>query len=184
MSIASTPASVYQSRHLWLPTGTGIHSTPSREIDTDWAPSHQDAPAGLIRQQASIQKRRHALQRIYDKPRNKPAVPYEPNLPTLQELSRQRGGQDFAIAWILRAFTNGVTAKALSRALREDEINGVYHDHGFHLSQAYDGFLEKVDDRFECGLCAEEKRANWNKKDAIRHFRKFHFGIGQTCGTW
>ena len=74
---------------------------------------------------------------------------------------------------------------ALRRALSEDEINAVDHDHGFRLSRAYDGFLEKVEDRFECGLCAERKRANWkNKKDAIRHFQKFHFGIGQTCGTW
>jgi hypothetical protein len=100
-------------------------------------------------------------------------------------LSRQRGGQDFAIAWIPKVFTKGVTADALTRTLSEDEINTLDHDHGFRLSRAYDGFLEKVGDRFGCGLCAEEKRANWkNKKDAIRHFQKFHFGIGETCGTW
>jgi len=100
-------------------------------------------------------------------------------------LSKQRGGQDFAIAWIPKAFARGMTADALRRTLSEDEISAVDHDHGFRLSQVYDGFLEKVGDRFECGLCAEEKRANWkNKKDAIRHFQKFHFGIGETCGTW
>ena len=148
-------------------------------------PSCQDAPAGPIRQQVSSRTRRQALQRVYDKPGNKPAVAYEPDLPRLQERSRQRGGQDFAIAWIPKAFTKGVTAKALSRTLSEDEINAVDHDHGFRLSQAYDGFLEKVEDRFECGLCAEMKRVNWkNKKDAVRHLQKFHFGIGKTCGTW
>jgi len=100
-------------------------------------------------------------------------------------LSRQRGGQAFAIAWIPKAFAKGMTADALSRTLSDDEINAVDHDHGFRLSRAYDGFLEKVEDRFECGSCAEGKRANWkNKKDAIRHFHKFHFGIGETCGTW
>ena len=110
---------------------------------------------------------------------------YEPDLPRIQELSRQRGGQNFAISWILKAFTEGATVDALRRTLSEDEINAVDHNHGFRLSQAYDGFLEKVEDRFEWGLCAEEKRANWkNKKDAIRHFQKFHFSIGQTCGTW
>ena len=129
--------------------------------------------------------RRQALQRVYDKPGSKLAVAYEPDLPRLQELSRQRGGQGFAIAWIPKAFTKGVGTNALRRTLSEDEINAVDHDHGFRLSRAYDGFLEKVEDRFECGLCAEGKRANWkNKKDAIRHFQKFHFGIGETCGTW
>jgi hypothetical protein len=69
--------------------------------------------------------------------------------------------------------------------LSEEEINAVGHDHGFRLSQVYNGFLEKVGDRFACGLCPEEKRANWqHKRDAIRHFQKFHFGIGETCGTW
>ena len=178
-STASIPTGVYQSRHLQLLTGAGFHPTPAREINTGWM------PAGPIRQQASSRKHRQALQRVYDKPGNKPAVAYEPNLPRLQELSRRRGGQDFAIAWIPKAFTKGVTEKALSRALTEDEINAVDHNHGFRLSRAHDGFLEKVENRFECGLCAEEKRANWgNKKDAIRHFKKFHFGIGETCGTW
>ena len=91
----------------------------------------------------------------------------------------------FAITWIARAFPQGVTANTLTRALSEEEINTVDYDHGFHLSRAYDGFLEKMGDRFACGLCPEEKRANWkNKKDSIRHLQKFHFGIGETCGTW
>ena len=184
-STASIPMGVYQPRNFQLPTGAGVHPSPASEIATNWVPSRQDAPAGLIRQQASSRKRRQARQRVYDKPGSKPAVAHESDLPRLQELSRQRGGQDFAIAWIPKAFTEGVKAKALTRALSEDEINAVDHDHGFRLSRVYDGFLEKVEDRFECGLCSEEKRANWrNKKDAIRHFQKFHFGIGQACGTW
>jgi len=122
---------------------------------------------------------------VYDKPGKKPAILCESDLPRLQVLSEQRGGQDFAIDWIAKAFTEGVTANALRRTLYEDEINAVDHDHGFRLSQVYDGFLVKVEGRFECGLCAEEKRANWkNKKDAIRHLQKFHFGIGEACGTW
>ena len=183
-SPASIPTVAHQSR-LRLPNEANIQTTPASHIDTDWVPSRQEAPAGLIRQPSSSSKRHRALQRLYDKPGKKPAAPYEPDLPRLQELSRQRGGQNFAIAWIPKAFKKGVTTNALSRTLSEDEINSVNHDHGFRLSQAYDGFLEKVEDRFECGLCAEEKRANWrNKKDAIRHYQKFHFGIGETCGIW
>jgi hypothetical protein len=160
--------------------------TPAVHIDTNRAPSRQDAPAGPVRPQSSSRKRRQALQRVYDKPGSKPAAPSEPDLSRLQVLSRQRGGQAFAIAWIPRVFTSGLTVDALRRTLSEDEINAVDHDHGFRLSQAYDGFLEKLGDRFGCGLCAEEeKRANWkNKKDAIRHFQKFHFGIGKICETW
>jgi len=184
MSTASVPTVAYQSRHTRLPNGADVHPTPAIHIDTDGAPSRQDAPAGLIRQQSSSRTRRQAPQRIYDKPGNKPAAPYEPDIPRLQVLSRQRGGQAFAITWIQKAFAKGMTADALRRTLSDDEINAVDHDYGFRLSQAYDGFLEKVEDRFECGLCAEEKKANWkNKKDAIRHFHKFHFGIGETCGT-
>ena len=184
-SSAGIPMGVCQSGHLQLPTGAEVHPTPAREANTDWLLSRQDAYARPTRQQASSRQRRQALQRVYDKPGKKPAVAHEPDLLRLQERSRLRGGQDFAIAWILKAFMEGVTVKALRRTLSEDEINAVDYDHGFPLSQAYDGFLEKVEDRFECGLCAEEKRANWkNRKDAVRHFRKFHFGIGQTCGTW
>ena len=183
-SPASIPTVAHQSR-LHLPNESNTQTIPTSHIDTDWMPSCQEAPAGLNRQQSSSPKRRQTLQRVYDRPGKKLAAPYEPGLPRLQELSRQRGGQDFAIAWIPKVFKKGVTINALSRTLSEDEINAVDHDHGFRLAQAYDGFLEKVEDRFECGLCGEEKRANWrNKKDSIRHFQKFHFGIGETYGTW
>jgi len=78
-----------------------------------------------------------------------------------------------------------VTAAVLSRTLSDDEINVVDYDHGFRDSQVYDGFLEKVGDRFGCRLCADEKTVNWkNMKDAIRDFQIFHFGIGETCETW
>jgi hypothetical protein len=184
-SPASIPMAAYQSQHPRLPAGAGDHPTPVSQVNTSRVASHQGAPIGPIRQQSSSQNHRQALQRIYDRPGKKPAVTYEPNLPRLQELSRQRGGQDFAIAWIPKTFMKGVTEDALNRTLSEDEINTVDHDHGFRLSQAYDGFLEKVEDRFSCGLCPQEKRANWkHKKDAIRHFQKFHFGIGEICGTW
>ena len=147
--------------------------------------TYRDTPVGPIRQQASSRKRRQALQRVYDKPGKKPAVTHEANSLRLLELSRQRGGEDFAIAWIAKAFMNGVTPDALTRTLSEGEVNAVDYDHGFRLSRAYDGLLEKVEDRFGCGLCPEENRANWkNKKDSVRHFQKFHFGIGETCGIW
>lgn len=151
----------------------------------DRAQSHQHAPVGLVRQQPSGRKRRQALQRVYDQPGKKPAVAREPNLVRLQALSRARGGHDFAIGWIAKAFADGAPPGALTRRLSAEEAGAAEYDRGFRLAQAYDGLLEKVGDRFACGLCPEENRANWkNKKDSVRHFRKFHFGIGETCGTW
>ena len=182
MSVASIPGLANQSQH---PTRAELRSPPTGHSDINGAQSHHDAPVGPIRQETSGQKRRQALQRIYDKPGRKPAIAREPNPLRLQELSRRRGGEDFAIIWIAKAFPNGVTPDALTRTLSAEEVNAVNHDYGFRLSRAYDGLLEKVEDRFGCGLCPEESRANWkNKKDSVRHFQKFHFGIGETCGIW
>ena len=130
MSAASIPTVANQSRHLRLPNEDDIRTTPPGPIDMDWVPSRQEAPAGLIRQQSSSPKRRQTIQRVYDKPGKKPAAPHEPNPLRLQEVSRQRGGQDFAIAWIPKAFKKGVTTNALRRTLSEDEISAVDHDHG------------------------------------------------------
>ena len=47
---------------------------------------------------------------------------------------------------------------------------------------AYDEFLEKADDIFECCLCTIGERVWWkNKKDAVRHLRK---GLADQCTTW
>ena len=181
-STANIPELAYRSQH---PTRTEVPSPPAGHFDMNREHSRDDAPVGPVRQEASGRKRRKALHRVYDKPGKKPAVNCEQNVPRLQEISRQRGGEGFAITWIAKAFANGVTTDALTRTLSIEEANAVNHNHGFRLSRAYDGFLEKVEDRFGCGLCPEENRANWkNKKDSVRHFQKFHLGIGETCGVW
>jgi hypothetical protein len=183
----SIPELACPSQHPHLPTRADDHPPPVSGTDISSVHSRQGVPAGPIPRESSSRKRRQALQRIFDRPGKKPAVICEQDLLRLQERSRQSGGRDFAIAWIAMAFTEGVTARALTRALSEEETTAVDHDYGFPLSQAYDGFLEKVENRFACGLCpeAEDKRTNWkHKRYAIRHLQKFHFGIGETCGTW
>ena len=56
---------------------------------------------------------------------------------------------------------------------------------GFEPRQAYDGFLSKVGDFYECGLCKDGRKAHWkHKKDAPRHLRKFHFGLADLCKIW
>ena len=181
-SAASTPELVYQSQH---PTGAEGCFSPASHSDMSRAQLYQGAPMGPIRQRASSRNCRQLLQRVYDKPGKKPAVNCEPNLLKLQNLFRQQGGQNFAITWLAKVFTNGVTPDALTRTLSAGEVDAADYDHGFQLTQAYDGLLEQVGDRFGCGLCPEETRSNWkNKKDSLRHLKKFHFGIGENCGTW
>ena len=61
------------------------------------------------------------------------------------------------ISWIAETFLNRVTSDALTHALSRDEVSAVNHDCyiGTRLSRAYE-----VEDRFGCGLCLEENRAN------------------------
>jgi len=125
--------------------------------------------------------------RSYDRPGRKPAAPYRRDPLELQKHCKQRGGCDFAVDWIMVVFQHGVSLGALLRTLDLAEIESADRSgsNGFTLHQAYDGFLVKADHHFECGLCEEGKRTHWvRKKDAVRHFRKFHFGLADRCRVW
>ena len=124
-------------------------------------------------------------QRVFDRPGRKPAAEYESDPLKLRASCQGRGGTDFACEWILIVFKDLVALVALTRCLKLTEIEGVDFPGGFELCVAYDGFLEKIDDNFECCLCAVGERVWWkNKKDAVRHLRKFHFGLADQCMTW
>ena len=126
-------------------------------------------------------------ERSYDRPGKKPAVPYRRDPLELQKLCQRRGGCDFAVDWIMVAFQRGVSLEALIRTLDPAEVENVdwSASNGFQLRQAYDGFLVKIGHQFECGLCKEGKRTHWvHKKDAVRHLRKFHFGLADRCRIW
>jgi len=76
----------------------------------------------------------------------------------------------------------GVTKEALIRALSRKEIDEMSFSGGFEPRQAYEGFISKVGDYYECGLCKDGKKVHWkHKKDAPRHLRKFHFGLADLC---
>jgi len=124
-------------------------------------------------------------ERSCDRPGKKPAAPFQPDPLKLEESCRQAGGTTFAVDWIISIFKYGVTTEALLRTLKRTEIDQMNFPGGFEPYQAYDGFISKVGDRYECGLCKEGKRTRWrNKKDAPRHLRKFHFGLADVCKTW
>ena len=155
------------------------------------APHNQDKrvrppPHEVAQHQPQVASARKALrQRVYDLPGRKLAAGYESDSINLRASCQRRGGADFACEWILIVFKDGVTLDALTRRLKLTEIEAVNFPGGFELCLAYDGFLEMVDDIFECSLCAVGERVWWkNKKDAVRHLRKFHFGLADQCTTW
>ena len=125
--------------------------------------------------------------RAYDRPGKKPAAPYTRDPLELHRHCKRHGGSDFAVDWIMVVFQHDVSLDALVRCLDFTEVERADRsiNNGFELRQAYDGFLVKIDHHFECGLCKEKKRTHWvHKKDAIRHLRKFHFGLADQCRMW
>src|SRR5258706_8554774 len=98
---------------------------------------------------------------------------------------QQRGPSNFATDLILVAFKYGVTVGVLSRVLTPQEITAMNFAGGFEPRQVYEGFVTKVGDYYECGLCKEDKKTFWKaKKSAPRHLRKFHFGLADVCEIW
>jgi hypothetical protein len=123
---------------------------------------------------------------VFGRPGRKAAAECGPDPDELRKRCRQQGGKDFALAWLSKIFVDGVTVNALMRPLAMLEVDAMsLRLPGFNPAQGYDGFLERVDERFECGLCPDEKRTGWkNKKDAVPHLRKFHFGLADRCVDW
>jgi len=146
----------------------------------------QAQPSGVARHQPHIVRgRQRSIRKVHDRPGRRPAAEYEPDPIKLEVLCRLRGGTEYACQWIPRVFRGGVTLGALLRRLELTEVESMDFGGGFEPCLAYDGFLQMADDGFECCLCTVGKRVWWkNKKDAVRHFRKFHFGFADQCITW
>ena len=82
-----------------------------------------------------------AEEKSYDRPRKKPAAPFEPDPLKLEESCRQDGGSAFAVDWIISTFKYGITSEALLRVLKRKAINEMNFPGGFEPHQAYDGFF-------------------------------------------
>ena len=125
-----------------------------------------------------VHTRQKSARRVYDRPGKKPATEFEPDPLKLQASCEQRGGTDFACQWIPVIFKDSATLGAFVRRLKLTEVERMNFPGGFEPCLAYDGLLEKADNGFESCLCTVGKRVWWkNKKDAVRHLRKFHFGL-------
>ena len=124
--------------------------------------------------------------RCYDRPGRRPSVAFEPDPVKLYDkICKERGGSNFATDWIFTVFKQGVSGDVLLRVLTPEEIISTHFAVGFEPQQAYDGFITKIENYYECGLCREDKKTYWKaKKNAPRHLRKFHFGLADTCELW
>ena len=168
---------------------TVVYHTPASPPSSSAHTSDFLGPAA-VGAVCTVQPSRRASHRyegsVFDRPGKKVAAEYEPDPDTLWRLCRQRRGKDFAIAWLGEIFVGGVTVGALMRPLTMLEVDAMLlRRPGFKPAQGYDGFLKSHNERFECGLCPDEKRMHWkNKKDAVPHLRKFHFGLADRCIDW
>jgi len=155
---------------------------------SDWPAPLPDPPETVFPRAVSAT---HAFHRashryegsVFDRPGKKVAAGYEPDPNALQIRCQEQGGKDFAIAWVGKLFAHGVTVAGLLRFLTAPEVEAMsLRVPGFKPAQGYDGFLTRINERFGCGLCSE---IHWkNKKDAVPHLRKFHFGLADRCSNW
>ena len=188
-STARAPIEVGISTHY---NNGGVYHTPASLPNSSTHPSTfpgslSPRPVGPIRTVRPNHRASHRYERsVFDRPGKKAVAEYEPDPEELRKRCRQRGGKDFAVAWLSKIFADGVTVGALIRLLTMLEVDAMILRHpGFKPTQGYDGFLERTDGRFSCGLCPDEKRMHWkNKKDAVPHLRKFHFGLADRCIDW
>ena len=166
-------------------------SLPSSSTHTSTYPGHPSTVGPVSPRARSTARPNHQASHryedsVFDRPGKKPAAEYEPRPDELRKRCRQQGGKDFAVAWLSKIFVDGVTVDSLIRPLTMLEVDTMkLRLPGFKPAQGYDGFLEGANNRFECGLCPDENRMHWkNKKDAVTHLRKFHFGLADRCIYW
>jgi len=123
-----------------------------------------------------------------------PAATYEPNIIKLQERLRREGGDQDAVTLVESVFPDEVTLEALTRRqTREEAAQQIFGQGG---GPVYLAFLEtsplnKRDNgasgvRFRCRLCPNNTVALYWKhhRDVLRHLKRDHFGLGETCIQW
>jgi hypothetical protein len=123
-----------------------------------------------------------------------PAAIFEPNVTALQERLRREGGDLDAVTLVERVFPDGVSLEALTRRqTREETTQQVFGQSG---GPVYLAFLETLPlnerdtgalgTRFRCRLCPINADAlSWkHHRDVLRHLKRDHFGLRDTCAQW
>lgn len=94
------------------------------------------------------------------------------------------GGELAAINLLRAIFTDGISTNALTRCMTRDEARKYNHGAPGQIFRAFLRIDEK--ERFRCRLCAiGADEEGWkHARDALRHLRRDHFGLGTRCDRW
>jgi hypothetical protein len=101
---------------------------------------------------------------------------------TIEELRREGINND-AIGTVEDIFSADFSVDALMRKMTKEEsrryLNG-------ERGQAYRALLRDVNEQFQCRLCLKGANAmSWkHPRDVVRHLRRDHFGLGDSCPNW
>jgi len=116
------------------------------------------------------------------KPR--PAAVYSPDIQVIVARCRADGGEKGAITLLRGIFTGGVSESALTRKMTREEAREHY---GGVSTQVYRMLLRYENaGRYHCRLCrVGANEGGWKKpRDVLRHLKRDHFGLGETCKSW
>jgi hypothetical protein len=115
----------------------------------------------------------------------RPAATFDANIIQVQARCAGAGGDPAAIELLPVIFVEGITQEALTRQLTSSEA---YDYHGGRTGQVYRVLLrvDNEEKRFHCRLCAiGADEGGWkHAKDALRHLKRDHFGLGTPCDRW
>ena len=115
---------------------------------------------------------------------HRPAAEFTSDIRELQARCLVDGGDAEAVELLPSVFPQGISQEALLRPLTRTEAH--QHTDG-NSGQAY-RMLLRVDggNRFRCKLCAvNADESGWkHARDALRHLKRDHFGLGSYCEKW
>jgi hypothetical protein len=112
------------------------------------------------------------------------AATFDANIIQVQARCAAAGGDPITIALLPAIFVEGISQQALMRQMTSSEASDY---HGGRAGQVYRVLLRIDEDkRFYCRLCAiGADEGGWkHPKDALRHLKRNHFGLGTHCVRW
>jgi hypothetical protein len=126
----------------------------------------------------------HPFKTISYRKQPRPAATFDADVAQVQARCTAGGGDPAAIGLLANIFVEGISQKALMRKMMSSEASD-HHDG--RAGQVYRTLL-RVDEskRFHCRLCAvKADEGGWkHARDVLRHLKRDHFGLGDTCERW
>jgi len=126
----------------------------------------------------------HSIGIISYRKRPRPAATFDGNVAQVQAQCVACGGDPAAIAILPAIFIDGISQEALTRQMTNSESSKY---HSGQPGQVYRTLL-RIDEekRYRCRLCAiDTDGRGWkHARDALRHLKRDHFGLGDRCNDW